>query len=189
MRTIAVADAKTSRQPRLPHVHATPPKGSTHMCPISAAAPSTPRHNFPSRMMPPPTPVPSVKQMIVLQPTAAPCHISPTAAAFASFSSIAGRSSTARQSRRRAENRRDTEGSAPSRPLLPQPSQFPGRRATRQKSQHLFEIHELHNRVNYRIRIFALRSILLEPRLNSPLLIDGGGTQVRPTEISSENPS
>src|SRR5438132_1657404 len=62
------------------------PHGPAHRWPISAADPFAPRHNFPSRIMPPPTPVPNVTHTILRFPRAAPCHISPTAAAFASFS-------------------------------------------------------------------------------------------------------
>src|SRR5207249_11966781 len=89
---MAVADAYTSRQSWLPQGHLTPPNGLTEVCPISAADPSAPRHTLPSRIIPPPTPIPSVRQTIVLRPRPAPCHISPTAAAFAAFSRIPPRS-------------------------------------------------------------------------------------------------
>ena len=45
------------------------------------------------RIIPPPTPVPNVTQTILLLPWPAPRHISPTAAALASFSKRAGSSS------------------------------------------------------------------------------------------------
>src|SRR6185369_17880732 len=91
--TIAVADANNSRQPTFPHLHFKPLNGSTVVCPISPAEPCEPRHNFPSRITPPPTPVPSVTLITLRQPRAAPSHISPTAAAFASFSRKTGQPS------------------------------------------------------------------------------------------------
>src|ERR1041385_6632264 len=86
MRTIAVAEANNSRQPTLPHLHFNPENGSTVVCPISPAEPCAPRHNSPSRITPPPTPVPNVTLITSRQPRAAPSHISPTAAALAAFS-------------------------------------------------------------------------------------------------------
>src|ERR1051325_12127404 len=88
MRIIPVADVNNSRQPVLPQSHLRSLVGSTVVCPISPAEPSAPRHNFPSTIIPPPTPVPSVKQTILRQPCPAPTPPSPTAAAFASFSKI-----------------------------------------------------------------------------------------------------
>src|SRR5262249_3663205 len=48
-------------------------------------------------------------------------------------------------------------------------------------------VNSSHDRVNNRIRVFSLRRVLFEPSVNTPLLIDGGGTEGRPTQISSEN--
>src|SRR5688572_32284779 len=81
MRTIAVADANSSRQPVLPHLHFRPENGSTVVCPISPADPCAPRQSFPPSTTPPPTPVPSVTLTTSLHPRAAPSHISPIAAA------------------------------------------------------------------------------------------------------------
>src|ERR1044072_1504304 len=44
-----------------------------------------------------------------------------------------------------------------------------------------------HDRINNRPRVFDLRRVLFEPRVNSAVLIDDGGTEVRPAKISSEN--
>src|SRR5436190_19103780 len=93
IRTIAVAEANSSRQPVLPHLHFNPLNGSTVVCPISPAEPCAPRHNLPSRITPPPTPVPSVTLTTSRQPRAAPSHVSPTAAALASFSRNTGQPS------------------------------------------------------------------------------------------------
>src|ERR1044072_1385240 len=93
MRTIAVADANNSRQPVLPHLHFSPLNGSTAVCPISPPDPCEPRQSLPSRIIPPPTPVPSVTLITSRQPRAAPSHISPTAAALASFSRNTGQPS------------------------------------------------------------------------------------------------
>src|SRR6185369_3069326 len=93
IRTIAVADAYNSKQPVFPHLHFSPLNGSTVVCPISPADPCEPRHNLPSRITPPPTPVPNVTLTTSRQPRAAPSHISPTAAALASFSRYTGQPS------------------------------------------------------------------------------------------------
>src|SRR6185503_15449977 len=93
MRTIAVAEANNSRQPVLPHLHFNPLNGSTAVCPISPAEPCEPRQSFPSRITPPPTPVPRVTLTTSRHPRAAPSHISPTAAALASFSRNTGQPS------------------------------------------------------------------------------------------------
>src|SRR6185369_14174008 len=93
IRTIAVADAYNSKQPVLPHLHFSPLNGSTVVCPISPPDPCEPRQSLPSRITPPPTPVPSVTLITSRQPRAAPRHISPTAAAFASFSRNTGQPS------------------------------------------------------------------------------------------------
>ena len=85
--TTAVADAYCSRHPQLPQLHGCP-AGSTLQCPSSAAIPFHPRHNFPPRISPPPTPVPSVYMHMLSQPRPAPSQCSPIAAAFASFSRI-----------------------------------------------------------------------------------------------------
>src|SRR5437868_14798005 len=93
LRTIPVADAYNSKHPVLPHLHFIEANGSTVACPISPAEPCAPRHSLLSRMTPPPTPVPSVTLTTSAHPRAAPNHLSPTAAAFASFSSKTGQPS------------------------------------------------------------------------------------------------
>ena len=56
-RKMAVRLASASKQPRLPQLHFGPPTSIT-MWPISPAVPLWPEYNLPSRMMPPPMPVP-----------------------------------------------------------------------------------------------------------------------------------
>ena len=85
MRTIPVADAYCSRQPFLPQPQVSVSSSLTMMCPISPPAPFAPATIFPSTMIPPPTPVPSVTMTTSLWPFPPPCHISPSAATFASL--------------------------------------------------------------------------------------------------------
>src|SRR5687767_2264382 len=87
---MAVADEYCSTQPREPQPHGAP-FGSTQICPISPAVPSTPRSIFPFKIIPPPTPVPSVTQTELLTFFDAPSQCSPIAAALASFSKITGK--------------------------------------------------------------------------------------------------
>ena len=79
-----VAEAYASKQPRLPQVHCHPPRSMT-MCPISAPAERFPSNSLPSKMIPPPTPVPSVIKTIEPNFLPAPQKCSPSAAAFASL--------------------------------------------------------------------------------------------------------
>ena len=55
--TSAAPLATASRQSRLPHRHTTPPPSATGLCPISPAAPRTPRCSTPPAMIPAPMPV------------------------------------------------------------------------------------------------------------------------------------
>ena len=59
-RTIPVALATSSRQSFLPQLQTSVFPGATGMCPISPAPPVAPATILPSRITPPPTPVPSV---------------------------------------------------------------------------------------------------------------------------------
>ena len=92
IRTIPVADVYCSRQPLLPHPHTSVSSSFTQICPISPPAPLVPASIFPFKIIPPPTPVPSVTITISLWPFPPPCHISPSAAMFASFPAFTGRS-------------------------------------------------------------------------------------------------
>ena len=89
-RTIPLAEATCSRQPWFPQPQAPGTSSSTWMCPISPPAPCAPVIIFPLIITPPPTPVPRVTITPLLWPAAAPFHISPNAATFASFPPLLG---------------------------------------------------------------------------------------------------
>ena len=61
------------------------------ICPISPARPFAPKRILESTMIPPPTPVPTVITITFRWSAAAPIHISPRAAALASFKTAVGR--------------------------------------------------------------------------------------------------
>src|SRR6266508_3366021 len=64
-RTSALPLAYCSRQPSRPHPHGWP-SGTDTVCPSSPAIPWAPRTSSPPRMMPPPMPVPTVNDSMVL---------------------------------------------------------------------------------------------------------------------------
>ena len=90
-RTIPVAEVYCSRHPQLPQLQASVSSSITWICPISPPAPVAPERIFPSTMIPPPTPVPSVTATTLEYPWPPPFHISPRAATFASLPASTGR--------------------------------------------------------------------------------------------------
>ena len=84
---IATPQVYASRQPRRPQGQRRPFSRMV-MCPISPAAPDAPRSRAPSMMMPPPTPVLTVRNSICREPRPAPQRCSAKAAALASLSSV-----------------------------------------------------------------------------------------------------
>ena len=88
-RISAVADTYASTQPFRPHVHGSPPHIRL-VCPSSAPPACAPSNTFPSRIIPPPTPVPRVSRMAFFVFCAAPAFTSPKAAQFASLETAIG---------------------------------------------------------------------------------------------------
>ena len=85
VRTSPVAEAYCSRQPFFPHPQHSVSSSFTRICPISPPAPFVPYTIFPSMIIPPPTPVPSVTITAFEYPSPPPFHVSPSAATLASF--------------------------------------------------------------------------------------------------------
>ena len=86
VRMIPGADAACWRQPTPPQVQGSVSSSIIWICPSSPQRHSLPARIFPSRITAPPIPVPRVIITISRNAFPLPCHISPKAAIFASFS-------------------------------------------------------------------------------------------------------
>ena len=135
-RTRALPEAYCSQQPLLPQAHQWP-SGTTVMWPHSPAIPYVPRNTRPSTTRAPPMPVPSVMQTMTPAPRPAPNRYSAQPAAFASLSTMTGRSMRVRRRSRNGSLRQArcgekrtsacSESTQPAAPIPTEPTRWPAR--------------------------------------------------------------